>query len=141
MADTPRVFLTLGVRPCGAVSQDLDVDGGLGDNPRKSLPDIKPCVCMLPTPPLDFVMVLKSNFIQITIIYLFLIFKTKMLICKMMLDSNAHLYGVPPPEGDGTNICTLSSLVMVMILPVSGLFELAPKPPVLVIIEPDSSTA
>ena len=64
MADTPRVFLTLGVRPCGAVSQDLDVDGGLGDNPRKSLPDIKPCVCMLPTPPLDFVMVLKSNIIQ-----------------------------------------------------------------------------
>ena len=64
VAETPRVFLTLGVRPCGAVSQDLDVDGGLGDNPRKSLPDIKPCVCMLPTPPLDFVMVLKSNFIQ-----------------------------------------------------------------------------
>ena len=64
VADTPRVFLTLGVRPCGAFSQDLDVDGGLGDNPRKSLPDIKPCVCMLPTPPLDFVMVLKSNFIQ-----------------------------------------------------------------------------
>ena len=63
VADTPRVCLTLGVRPCGAFSQDLDVDGGLGDNPRKSLPDIKPCVCMLPTPPLDFVMVLKSNYI------------------------------------------------------------------------------
>ena len=59
----------------------------------------------------------------------------------MMLYSNAHLYGVPPPDGDGTNICTLSSLVMVMILPVSGLFELAPKPPALVIVEPDSSTA
>ena len=138
MADTPRVFLTLGVRPCGAVSQDLDVDGGLGDNPRKSLPDIKPCACMLPTPPLDFVMVLKSNIIQTILAHANYV---QLLICKMMLDSNAHLYGVPPPDGDGTNICTLSSLVMVMILPVSGLFELAPKPPVLVIIEPDSSTA
>ena len=138
MADTPRVFLTLGVRPCGAFSQDLDVDGGLGDNPRKSLPDVKPCVCMLPIPPLDFVMVLKSNFIQMSSATHQ---KREISICKMMLDSNAHLYGVPPPDGDGTNICTLSSLVMVMILPVSGLFELAPKPPVLVIIEPDSSTA
>lgn len=28
-------------------------------------------------------------------------------------------YGVPPPDGDGTNIWTRSSLVMVMMLPVS----------------------
>ena len=88
VADTPRVFLTLGVRPCGAFSQDLDVDGGLGDNPRKSLPDIKPCVCMLPTPPLDFVMVLKSNFIQMILATRQ---KRKMLILILMLTMRSKI--------------------------------------------------